>query len=87
MRLSGSGMTSNQSSSSHSHAPRVEELEKEREFSPLMVQFLSALRGEKGVDLSPSILTLTSLITQYVKKQSTTAAINATITLHGMIRM
>ena len=33
--------------------PRVEELEKE-ELSPLVVQLLSALRGKKAVDLSPS---------------------------------
>ena len=64
--------------------PRVEELEEEEELSPLVVQFLFALRGKKGVDLSPSILALTSPITQYVTKQPTTTAINATITLHGM---
>ncbi|KAL7406316.1 hypothetical protein ABVT39_017681 [Epinephelus coioides] len=65
---------------------RVQELEEEEEFSPLMVQLLSALRGEKGVHLSPSTLAVTSLITQYVTKRPTTTAINATITLHGMTR-
>ena len=64
--------------------PRVEELEREEKFSPLVVQLLSALRGKKGVDLSPSTLALTSLITQYITKQPTTTAINAIITLHGM---
>ena len=49
-----------------------------------MVQLLSALRGKKGIDLSPSILSLTSLITQYVIKRPTTTAINATVTLHRM---
>ena len=66
--------------------PRVEELEKEEELSPLLVQLLSAFQGKKGVDLSPSTLSLASLITQYVTKQPTTTAINATITLHGMTR-
>ena len=46
--------------------PRVEELEEEEELSTLTVQLLSALRGKKGVDLSPSTLSLTSIITQYV---------------------
>ena len=66
--------------------PRVEELEKEEELPPLVVQLLSALQGKRGVNLSPSTHTLTSLITQYVTKQPTTTAINATITLHGMTR-
>ena len=66
--------------------PRVEELEEEEELSPLLLQLLSALRGKKGVDLSPSTLSLTSLITQYITKRPTTTAINATITLHGMTR-
>ena len=48
--------------------PRVDELEEEEELSPLMLQLLSALRGKKGVDLSPTTLSLTSLITQYVSK-------------------
>ena len=65
---------------------RVEELEKEEEFLPLMVQLLSVLRGKTGVDLSPSTLALTSLITQFVTKQPTTTSINATITLHGKTR-
>lgn len=64
--------------------PRVEELEEEKELSPLIVQLLSALRGKKEVDLSPSTLSLTSLITQHIVKQPTTTAINATITLHGI---
>ncbi len=63
--------------------PRVEELEEEEE---LTAQLLSALRRKKGVDLSPSTLALTSLITQYVTKRPTTTVINATITLHGMTR-
>ena len=66
--------------------PRVEELEEEEELSPLMLQLLSALRGKKGVDLSPTTLSFTSLITQYVSKRPTSTAINATITLHGMTR-
>jgi hypothetical protein len=66
--------------------PRVEELEEEEEFSPLVVQLLSALHGKKGVDLSPSTLSLASLITQYITKRPTTTAINATVTLHGMTR-
>ena len=66
--------------------PRVEELEEEEELSPLMLQLLSALRGKKGVDLSTTTLSLTSLITQYVSKRPMSTAINATITLHGMTR-
>jgi hypothetical protein len=66
--------------------PRVEELEEEEEVSPLMVQLLSALRGKKGVDLSPRTHSLTSLITQYIMKRPTTTAINATIALHGITR-
>ena len=66
--------------------PRIEELEEEEELSPLIVQLLSALQGKKGVDLSPSTLSLTSLITQYILKRPTTTAINATITLHGITR-
>lgn len=66
--------------------PRVEELEEEEELSPLVVQLLSALKGKKGVDLCPSTLALTSIITQYATMQPTTTAINATITLHGMTR-
>ena len=62
--------------------PRVEELDEE--LSPLLLQLLSALRGKKGVDLSPSTLSLTSLIMQYITTRPTTTAINATITLHGM---
>ncbi len=66
--------------------PRVEELEQEEELSPLMLQLLSALLGKKGIDLSPTTLSLTSLITQYVSKRPTTTAINATVTLHGITR-
>ncbi|KAK1906746.1 Elongation factor P, partial [Dissostichus eleginoides] len=47
---------------------------------------LSALQGKHGVDLSPSTLSLTSLITQYIIKRPTTTAINATVTLHGLTR-
>ena len=43
--------------------PRVEELEEEEELSPLAVQLLSSLRCKKGVYLSPSTLSLTSIIT------------------------
>ena len=64
--------------------PRVEELEDEEKLSPLLVKLLSALRGKKA-DPSPATLSLTSLIMQYVTKRPTTTAINATITLHGMI--
>ena len=46
--------------------------------------YISALRGKKGVYLSPRTLALTSFVTQYVTKQSTTTAIYATIILHGM---
>ena len=63
--------------------PRVDELEEE-ELSTLMLQLLSALLGKKGVDLSPTALSLTSLTTQYVSKQPTSTAINATITFHGI---
>ena len=66
--------------------PRVEELEEEETLSPLVLKLLSALRGKKGVDLSPCTLTLTSLLMQYVMKQPTTTSINASITLHGMTR-
>ena len=66
--------------------PRVEELEEEEELSPLTVQLLSSLRGKKEVDLSPSTLSLTSIITQYVTKRPTTTTINATVILHGMTR-
>ena len=62
---------------------RVEELEEEEELQPLIVKLLSALWAKKVEDLCPSTLSLTSLIT-HVTKQPTTAAINATITLHGM---
>ena len=61
--------------------PRVEELDEEEELSPLTVQLLSSLRGKKGVDLSPSTLCLTSIITQYVTKPPTTTTINVTVTL------
>ena len=64
--------------------PRVEELEEEEELSPLILELLSALRGKKGVDLSPCTLTFTSLLMQYIMKQPTTTSINASITLHGM---
>lgn len=66
--------------------PKVDELEEEEELSPLMVQLLSALRGKKQLDLSPSTLCLASLITQYITKQPTATAVNATVTLHGMTR-
>ena len=66
--------------------PRVEDLEEEEKLSPLVLRLLSALRGKKGVDLSPCTLTLTSLLMQYVMKQPTTTSINASITLHGMTR-
>ena len=66
--------------------PRVEELEEEEELSPLMLQLLSALLGKKGVDLSLTALSLTSLDTQYVSKRLTSTAINATITLHWITR-
>ncbi|KAK1902008.1 U3 small nucleolar RNA-associated protein 10 [Dissostichus eleginoides] len=66
--------------------PRVEELEEEEELPPLVLQLLSALQGKHGVDLSPSTLSLTSLITQYIIKRPTTTAINATVTLHGLTR-
>ena len=65
--------------------PRVEELEEE-ELSPLIVQLLSTLSGKKGVDLSPSALSLASLLTQYITNCPTTTAINATVTLHGITR-
>ena len=50
--------------------PRVDDLEKEEEFSPLMVEleFLSALRRKKGIYLCRSPLALTSLIIQYLTK-------------------
>ncbi len=66
--------------------PRVEELEEEENRSPLVLRLLSALRGKKGVDLSPCTLTLTSLLMQYVMKQLTTTSVNASITLHGRTR-
>ena len=60
--------------------PRVEQLDEEEELSPLIVQLLSALQGKKGVvDLSPSTLSLASLITQYIVKRPTTTAINANV--------
>ncbi|KAK7065892.1 hypothetical protein SK128_018960 [Halocaridina rubra] len=66
--------------------PRLEELEDEKELSPLLVQLLSALQGKEEVDLSPRTRSLASLITQYIAKRPTTTAINATITLHGITR-
>ena len=64
--------------------PRVEELEEEEELSTLTVQLLSSLRGKKGVDLSPSTLSFTCIITQYVTARPTTTTTNATVTLYGM---
>jgi len=64
--------------------PRVKEPEREEELSPLLLQLLSVLQGGKGIDRSSNTHTLSSLITQTVTKQPTTAAINATITLHGI---
>ena len=67
--------------------PRVEQLEEEEELSPLIVQLLPAVQEEKGVvDLSPSTLSLASLITQYIVQRPTTTAISATVTLHGITR-
>lgn len=67
--------------------PRVEELEVEEELSPLMLQLVSALRGNNNrKDLSASTISLASLLTQYIIKRPTITAINATITLHGMTR-
>ena len=62
--------------------PKVEELEQE-ELPPLIIK-LSALKGKKGLDISPNTLALTFFIPQYVSKKPTTTAINATITLHGI---
>jgi len=59
--------------------PKVKELE----LPPLVIK-LSALKGKKGLDISPNTLALTSFMPQYVSKKSTTTAINATITLHGI---
>ncbi len=50
------------------------------------MQLLSALHGKKGVDLSPSTLSLASFLTQYITQQPTTTSINSTVTLHGMTR-
>ena len=65
---------------------QIEELEEEEELSPLIMQLLSALHGKKGVDLSPSTLSLASFLTQYITQQPTTTSINSTVTLHGMTR-
>ena len=51
--------------------PRVEDLEKEEDFSPLVIKLLSSLLGKKEIDHSPSTLALASLITQHVLKQPT----------------
>jgi len=42
--------------------PKAEELEQEEEFLPLIIKLLSALQGQKGLDLFPNTLALTSLI-------------------------
>ena len=66
--------------------PRIEELGEEEELSPLMLQLLSALRGNNRKDVSASTISLSSLLTQYIIKRPTITAINATITLHLMTR-
>ena len=61
---------------------KIEELEEEDELSPIVVKLLSAFQGWKNADLSPSTLSLASVLTQYITTRPTTSAINATITLH-----
>jgi len=61
--------------------PKVEELEQEEELlcTSRNKVITSFTRKERH-----TVLTLTSLITQYVTKKPTTTAINATIMLHGI---
>ena len=69
--------------------PRIGQLEEQEGISHELVQFLSWLKHplkKKHLDFSPKTLCLASIITQYVKGNRTTTAINHGIDLHGHSR-
>ena len=69
--------------------PRIGQLEEEEGICHELVQFLSWLKHppkKKHLDFSPKTLCLASIITQYVKGNRTTTAINHGIDLHGHSR-
>ena len=68
--------------------PTIEELEKGDEISPLLCKFLTQLKypNRLPVDIRPEVLSLASLITQYVTGRRTATSINLSMAAHGMTR-
>ena len=66
--------------------PSVDELAEEEKLSPLLLSFVSSMRGKSNIDLSPKVLALTSLLTQFILGKPTKTSINSTITIHGITR-
>ena len=68
--------------------PHIDHLEEGEEVCELLLKLLTWLKqpGRKTVNLSPTTLSLASMITYYVTGQRTTTAINLGSNLHGMTR-
>ena len=68
--------------------PHIDNLEESEEVLELLLKLLIWLKqpGRKTVNLSPTTLSLASMITYYVTGQRTATAINLGMNLHGMTR-
>ena len=68
--------------------PNVDDLEEAEEVCELLVQLLTWLKQpkRKSVDLSPTTLSLASMITYYITGQRTSTVINMGVNVHEMTR-
>lgn len=68
--------------------PRVDNLEEDEEVCKLLLQLLTWLKQpqRKTPDLSPTILSLASMLTYYITGRRTTSVINLGVNVHGMTR-
>ena len=68
--------------------PHIDNLEESEEVCEVLLKLLTWLKqpGRKTVNLSPTTLSLASMITYYVTGQHKTTAINLGINPHGMTR-
>ena len=66
--------------------PTVDELEEEETYNHLLLNTVRALARKPKDDMSPDLLSLTSLLTQLILKEPTPTAIRSTVTRHGISR-
>ena len=71
-----------------SFPPFLSDLEKDEEFSPLLLWFLTWLKNlsAESMDRSPGTLSLASFLTGYMKNKPTLTAINLSVIVHGLTK-